>query len=42
MLPKYTRDRVWELYVPDQDPTPEYLRYTAAVIDWLANKEGTQ
>lgn len=46
MLPKATRDMVWEVYVPGQenrmDPTAEYLDVTRAAIDWLAEYEAAR
>jgi hypothetical protein len=44
MLEKEWRDAVWAVYVPGQeermDPTPEYLKVTAAAIDRIEAKEG--
>jgi hypothetical protein len=44
MLPRATRDAVWDVYVPGQelrmDPSPEYLEVARAAINWLAAQEG--
>jgi hypothetical protein len=43
MLPKSTRDAIWDVYVPGQevrkDPSDEYLAVVGDAIDWLAAKE---
>ena len=43
MLPKATRDRIWDVYVPGQevrkDPTREYLAVARDAIEWLAARE---
>jgi len=43
MLPKATRDAIWDVYIPGQeirkDPTDEYMAVAMDAIDWLAARE---
>lgn len=44
MLPRSTRDLIWEHYTPGQEitktPSPEYIEVAQAAVDWLAEKMG--
>jgi hypothetical protein len=44
-LPKYLRDRVWDVYIPGQelrmDPSAEYLEVALEVQEWIEAHHGT-
>lgn len=46
MLPKWRRDKVWQLYRPGQEddkrPSREYLNFTGECIRWLKDEEAKQ